>query len=214
MRYLLLGLFYSIVLFAVKSQDGLCPNYFIAGLTELPTTPDMDPRIRVDISIDSFFVQGSVGGYVSLVLVDEMGDSLTQLTGPDHSLPGNPSDTFSYVLELAVGLSAFPLHFRGSLYTTNPFCTIPVDQSLTSVLRPAAIPDLQVYPNPTEGWIKVSANGLQQARLFNSKGQLLLEADKLMGEVELQLDLWPNQLLFLQAITDTGASEVVRVLRR
>lgn len=215
MRLFLFTFFFAASFPCLNAQAEICSHYFVAGITELPAEPDLglDARLRVAVSVDSFFTQWGVGGYVSFVLVDESGDSLTQVTGPDHFLPGNPEDTTSYELWLNQGLTTLPLHFRGALQSTHPFCSIPIDQSPSSSSDGSAeIVDLEVFPNPARSWVKVSARQLAAVRLFNLQGELLLQQKSQTDELELALAAWPRQLLFLQLINTEGASKVVPLI--
>ena len=76
-----------------------------------------------------------------------------------------------------------------------------------------------IYPNPTNGFIKIKSNQnsyeLKEIKVFDTQGRLLISIQKSMNNEQLTIDVCtiPNQLLFITLTDINGREHKVKILK-
>ncbi len=111
-----------------------------------------------DMSYDDLTATNT--GYISFVMVDINGDTLTnpEYYRWSYFFPLKVGDTTRYKMVFRDNISTLPPNFQGYLHTTNPECSIPVSFVITDVDEIDIETDLEVFPNPTDDYIELKSS--------------------------------------------------------
>ena len=65
---------------------------------------------------------------------------------------------------------------------------------------------IDVYPNPTQGFVNIVATGLQSVRLFNAVGQEVYDTETHGNQVSINVSNLSDGIYFMRILTVQGAS--------
>lgn len=206
--------------FLVTDQDGLAEVSLPKGLYQYRVILDGYSGHRAIVSVEEadleIEVQLSDTAYeLTLVAEPENGGRVIDRT-----------DAAPYVEDTEVILEAVPFHGYAFVEWRKDdeeeavgtelrfsFTMGPADVSLvalfeeddTSLDETNGLASLEVFPNPTRGWLNIEVPGnieLQKIRLFNIHGQLVDEYAGIdMRDPKLNLSFHPDGIYFLQLVT-------------
>ena len=112
-----------------------------------------------------------------------------------HDMEVEPFETYSYYVEA--------VYSDGCTSACDPIEVI-VDQG-TGVVENSYV-QVKVFPNPAEGFVNVTAEGLQNITLIDVMGRIVKEQSASQSATVVDLSNLPTGLYFLRVTTDNGVA--------
>lgn len=86
---------------------------------------------------------------------------------------------------------------------------------LDTMLVAAQVPQFLVFPNPTADDVQVVLNDkVSDLSLYNSNGQLLVNAENKNGNISLSLAAWPNGLYYVSIVGKDGSRKIQKIIKQ
>ncbi|MEZ5055525.1 MAG: T9SS type A sorting domain-containing protein [Saprospiraceae bacterium] len=179
-----------------QSNCSECDKIKIVGVYDFlasPQTPGGN-YILLLLTLSEDLSPGFNTFYVDIFFIDSNGDTLTQPTGENQTLPTLKGDTIPYLLNLRfiVPNQDFPKNFDGKLVLNmsnvapcpqKTTCEIPFKKISFVKIPEEPGSEISLYPNPAKTHFNFYAEkAIQKINLFDTGGKLVKEVNPVWPE--------------------------------